>query len=229
MFHSLFLLAFILLLAPLAAYIPLAALAGVLAIVAWNMVEKHAFATLLRSSRGDAVVLLATFLLTVFRDLTEGIVVGFAIGAVLFIHRMAGAVGIEAHVPHVQKDRADDAEARTSYDAGLAADSEVSVYRLSGAFFFGTASTMGAVLDHISDRRKSFVIDFAAVPFIDSTAANVIAALARKTGREKVRLFISGASLAVRRTLLAAGLREPDVAYRPTLDEAVAEAHAGRP
>jgi len=229
MFHSLFLLAFILLLAPLAAYIPLAALAGVLATVAWNMVEKHAFATLLRSSRGDAVVLLATFLLTVFRDLTEGIVVGFSIGAVLFIHRMAGAVDIEAHVPHVLKDRADDAEARTAYDAGLAADREVSVYRLSGAFFFGTASTMGAVLDRISDRRKSFVIDFAAVPFIDSTAANVIAALARKTGREKVRLFISGASLAVRRTLLAAGLREPDVAYRRTLEEAVEEAHAGRP
>ncbi len=229
MLHSLFLLAFILLLAPLAAYIPLAALAGVLATVAWNMAEKQAFVTLLRSSRGDAVVLLATFLLTVFRDLTEGIVVGFAIGAALFIHRMAGAVGIEVHAPALQTDRADNAETRTSYDARLAADSDVAVYRLSGAFFFGTASTMGAALDGISDRRKSFVIDFAAVPLVDSTAANVIAALARKAGREKVRLFISGANPAVRRTLMAAGIHEPDVSYPPTLEAAVEEARAGRP
>ena len=68
----------LLLAAPLAAYIPLAALAGILAVVAWNMVEKHAFATLLRASAGDAAVLMATFLLTVFRDLTEAIIVGFA-------------------------------------------------------------------------------------------------------------------------------------------------------
>jgi SulP family sulfate permease len=89
MLHSGFLLLFMLLAAPLASLIPLAALAGVLTIVAWNMAEKHEFLTLLRSSRGDAVVLLATFLLTIFRDLTEGIVVGFAQGAVLFINRKA--------------------------------------------------------------------------------------------------------------------------------------------
>ena len=87
--------AFMLLAAPLAAYIPLAALAGVLAVVAWNMAEKHEFVILLRSSRGDAVVLLATFLLTVFRDLTEGIVVGVALGVVLFLQRMTAATGIE--------------------------------------------------------------------------------------------------------------------------------------
>ena len=73
MLHALFLLAFMLIAAPLASYIPLAALAAVLVVVAWNMAEKHEFATLLRSSWGDATVLLATFLLTIFRDLTEGI------------------------------------------------------------------------------------------------------------------------------------------------------------
>jgi SulP family sulfate permease len=229
MLHSVFLLLFILLLAPLATYIPLAALAGVLATVAWNMAEKHEFATLLRSSRGDAVVLLSTFLLTIFRDLTEGIVVGFAIGAVLFIHRMASAVGIEAHAPLVQKDSADDAQARTPYDPRLATDSDVVVYRLSGAFFFGSASTMGAVLERIADQRKSFVVDFAAVPFVDSTAANVMASLARKAGREGVRLFITGANATVRRVLLAAGVREPQVRYRPTLEDAVAEARSGSP
>jgi SulP family sulfate permease len=88
MLHSLFLLLFMLVAAPLASFIPLAALASVLAVVAWNMVEKHAFLTLIRAPRADTVVLLATFLLVVFRDLTEGILVGFGIGALLFLHRM---------------------------------------------------------------------------------------------------------------------------------------------
>ena len=105
--------------APLASYIPLAALAAVLVVVAWNMAEKHEFATLIRSSRGDAVVLLATFLLTIFRDLTEGILVGFALGAVLFINRMAEMTGIEAGTPLVIADRADDGNGeRVPYDPG---------------------------------------------------------------------------------------------------------------
>src|SRR6478736_138412 len=86
--HAIVLLVLMLVAAPLASFIPLAALAGLLAVVAWNMAEKHEIATLLRASRGDAVVLLATFLLVVFRDLTEGILVGFGIGALLFLHRM---------------------------------------------------------------------------------------------------------------------------------------------
>ena len=225
MLHSAFLLLFMLLAAPLAGYIPLAALAGVLAIVAWNMAEKHEFATLLRSSRGDAVVLLATFLLTVFRDLTEGIVVGFALGAVLFISRMAAASGVEEHAPLVPPDRADANGKRTPYDSGLATDTKVVVYRLAGAFFFGTASTVGAVLDRIADQRKAFVIDFSAVPFVDSTAANVIAGIGRKAERNGVRVYITGAVPAVRRALLLAGARRPQVRYLPHIDDAVREAH----
>jgi SulP family sulfate permease len=225
MLHSAFLLLFMLLVAPLASHIPLAALAGVLTIVAWNMAEKHEFLTLLRSSRGDAVVLLATFLLTVFRDLTEGIVVGFALGAVLFINRMATTTGIEEHAPLVPSDRADDAGPRGPYDPGLATDSKVVVYRLSGAFFFGAASTVGVVLDRIADQRKAFVVDFAAVPFVDSTAANVIAGIGRKAERHGVRLFITGAAPSVRRALLRAGARRPQVRYLPRIDDAVREAH----
>jgi SulP family sulfate permease len=105
MLHALILLIFMLVAAPLASYIPLAALAAVLAVVAWNMAERHAFATLVRASRGDAVVLLATFLLVVFRDLTEGILVGFGIGALLFLHRMAQSVEVEQ--PLIEQDRPD--------------------------------------------------------------------------------------------------------------------------
>src|ERR671933_1577595 len=76
MLHATFLLVFMLIAAPLASYIPLAALAGVLALVAANMAERHEFVAILKRSRGGALVLLATFLLTVFRDLSEGILAG---------------------------------------------------------------------------------------------------------------------------------------------------------
>ncbi|RVJ68096.1 SulP family inorganic anion transporter, partial [Sinorhizobium medicae] len=99
MLHSAFLLIFMVIAAPLAAYIPLAALAGVLAVVAWNMIEKPAIAILLRSGWGEATVLGATFFLTVFRDLSEAIVVGFALGSVLFIHRMSRTTAVTTHVP----------------------------------------------------------------------------------------------------------------------------------
>ncbi len=224
--HALFLFLFILLAAPLASYIPLAALAGVLATVAWNMAEKHQVAALLRSSRGDAAVLLATFGLTVFRDLTEGIVVGCAIGAILVLHRMAQSAGIQSGTPLVPGDRADTAEPRSAYDSHAASSDKVVVYRLTGAFFFGTASMVGAVLDRIGDQHRAFVLDFTAVPLVDSTAANVIASLARRTVRHEVKLYITGASPAVRRVLLAAGIRPPKATYVGTIDDALREATA---
>ncbi|CAN5300788.1 SulP family inorganic anion transporter [soil metagenome] len=226
MAHAVFLLLFILVAAPLASHIPLAALGGVLAVVAWNMAEKHEFLALLRSSRGDAAVLLATFGLTILRDLTEGIVVGCAIGSILIIHRLSQTAGIHADTPLVPADRADADASRRPYAPGAISDSEVVVYRLSGAFFFGTASMVSAVLDRIGDRHKAFVLDFASVPFVDSTAANAIASLARSTVRHKVRLFLTGTSPAVRRTLTAAGVTPPLGLYRDTIDEAMHEARS---
>jgi SulP family sulfate permease len=230
MLHSVFLLLFMLIAAPLASYIPLATLASVLAVVAWNMAEKQEFVTLIRSSRGDATVLLATFLLTIFRDLTEGILVGFALGAVLFINRMAQMTGIEAEMPLVAADMADDGNGdRLPYDSGLAADPDVLVYRITGAFFFGAASTVGTVLDGIADTRKAFVVDFAAVPFLDSTAANAMSRVAAKAKRQGIRLFITGASPTVRRALLTHGVRPPRARYRETIARAIADIKGDRP
>ena len=224
MLHSLFLMLFILVAAPLAAYIPLAALAGVLAVVAWNMVEKPAIAVLLRASRGDAAVLLATFGLTVFRDLTEGIIVGFALGSVLFIHRMSQATVLES-APLVSEDRADETgAARTPYDAAAVSDPRVVVYRISGAFFFGAAASIGSVLDRIADAYRALVIDFSAVPFVDSTAANTIEGLARKAKRRGVALYLTGVSPAVRRDLAVHGLTPPEVHYEPTVAAALEKA-----
>lgn len=229
MLHSAFLLAFMLVAAPLASYIPLAALAGVLAVVAWNMAERHQFITLIRASRGDALVLLATFLLTIFRDLTQGIVVGFVLGAMLFIGRMAEVTGIEAHTPLSPQDQADDgADGRPPYDPATASDPDVMIYRITGAFFFGVAAAIATILDTAASQGKALVLDFAAVPFLDSTAANTIAITARKAHGNGVPLIITGASKSVRRALLTQGVRPPMVEYSSAIEEAVARVKAAR-
>ena len=223
MLHSLILLGFMLIAAPLASLIPLASLAAVLVVVAWNMAEKHEFAILLRASRGDAVVLLTTFLLVVFRDLTEGILVGFGVGALLFLHRMAQAVEID-HPAIGGEDRADDADDRKPYDAGLATDPDILVYRITGAFFFGAAGAVAAALDRIGEHPKAYVIDFSGVPVLDSTAAATIAGFARDARRHRAAVFVSGARPVVRRLLLMHGVRPPEVRFRTTIARAVAAA-----
>ncbi|MBB6409792.1 SulP family inorganic anion transporter [Mesorhizobium sangaii] len=226
MIHSAILLALMLVAAPLASYIPLAALAGVLAVVCWNMFEKQAFATLLRASRGDALVLMVTFLLVVFRDLTEGIVVGFVLGSILFIDRMAKSIAVEADLPLVQEDVAD--SSGRAYDASEASDVDTVVYRISGAFFFGAASTVGTVLDRIADQRKNFILDCSAVPFLDSTAANVIEGAADKARRAGVRFIISGATPQTRRMLINHGVKRPLVTYAASIRDARAQLNGKR-
>lgn len=220
MLHSVFLLLFIVAAAPLASFIPLASLAGILTVVAWSMIEKHAFAILIRASRGDALLLMSTFLLTLLRDLTEAIMVGFAIGSILFIHRMSEATRIATHAPLIPDDRPDSEAPREPYDEAAAADRDVVVYRISGAFFFGAAASIGSVLDRISDRYRVLIVDFTAVPFLDSTAANTIVGLARKAERRGARLYLTGTSPAVRQDLIAHGLKPPLASYESTVETA---------
>ena len=118
------------------------------------------------SSWGDAVVLTVTFILVIFRDLTEGIVVGFALGALLFIHRMASAAALVAHLPMIPEDVPDTSGGKRAPYVPTS-DPDLLVYRLNGAFFFGSASAIGAVLDRIADQRKTLVLDISAVPFLD--------------------------------------------------------------
>jgi SulP family sulfate permease len=226
MLHSIFLLLFLLIAAPLASFIPLAALAGVLAVVCWNMAERHAFATLLRSRGGDALVLLATFILTIFVGLTEAIIVGFAIGAVLFIKRMADVAGVEAQGPLVQEDRADTADgpagSRQAYDGQPASDPDIIIYRITGALFFGAASSIGTLLEHAPTRYRALVMDFAGVPFADATGVNMIAGVCRTAARTKARVFITGAADDLREALIAHGIGPTAVQFAPRIEDAVA-------
>ena len=132
--------------------------------------------------------------------------------------------GVEAAAPLVPEDEADarDGE-RSPYDAGLATDRDVMVYRISGAFFFGAASSVGAVLDNIAGTHKAFVVDFAAVPFLDSTAANAMNRVAIRAKNRGIRLFITGASQPVKRALLTHGARTTGAKFRETIARAVDE------
>lgn len=208
MLHALFLLIFMLIAAPLAAYIPLAALAGVLVLVAWNMVEREALAALLRASRADAAVVAITFLLVVFRDLTEGIIAGAAIGGAVFIRRMSEAARLE---PREMSEFGHDPAAQ---QAGVV------FYRLRGAWFFGAAATLGGVLDRIAEQPRVFVVDFADVPLIDSSGAHAFETLARKMARRGGVLAITGAPEAVQRMLLAHGVQAAGAVFLPDLEAA---------
>jgi len=228
MMHALFLLLFILVAAPLASYIPLAVLAAVLAVVCWNMIERNAFASLLRASRGDAAVLLATFGITLFRGLTEAIVIGFALGSLLFIHRMSQTTAVESHVPLVAQDVPDDGS-RAAYDETAQQDPTVVVYRISGAFFFGAAASIGAVLERIGDQHRNLVIDFSAVPFVDSTGARTIESLAHKAGQRGVGVYLAGLSASVKKELAAQGARAPLVHIASTIEQALKQARKEKP
>jgi SulP family sulfate permease len=203
MLHALFVLMFMLLAAPLAGYIPLAALAGVLAVVAWNMAEKEELWVLIRSSRADAMVVIVTFLLVVFRDLTEGIVVGFALGGVVFIRRMSEAAQVEPQ--------------EAGYHPDIGADADRVTYRLRGPYFFGAAAKLGSVLDNIADHPRAFVVDFTDVPFIDSSGARSFELLAHKVARKGGQLYLVGCPPEVKKTLITQGVTEPVVRYLPTL------------
>lgn len=218
MLHSLFLLAVMLLAAPLAGYIPLAALAGVLATIAWNMAERHAFAVLVKTSRADAVVLIATFGLTVFIDLMTGILVGFSLASLLFLHRMSRTVEVERTGVVTEQDRPDGEDGEAPYDT---AERDIIVYRITGAFFFGASAGVAAALERTGEQPKAFIIDFSAVPVLDSTAAATLEGFARKAAGRGAQVHLTGANGAIRRTLQLQGLRPPLAHFHGSLDRAL--------
>ncbi len=194
-------------------YIPVAALAAVLAVVAWNMAERHVIMTLLRASRADAAVLIVTFLLVVTRDLTEGILAGFCFGAPLFLHRMAGSV----EAANVELD---------DLDPATASDRDVVVCRIGGAFFFGGAAAVGTVLDRLAERPRAYVLDLSAVAVLDSTAAAVLDGFLRQARGRGAAVFIAGARPGIARVLRAHEICAPAVGFSATAAEAVASGRA---
>jgi SulP family sulfate permease len=137
---------------------------------------------------------------------------------------MARTTAIAAHLPFEEPDRADGSNAeRRPYDEALAADPDVVVYRITGAFFFGAAAAVGAVLDRVSTRHRALIVDLSAVPFLDATAANTLEGLAHKAAKRRVRVVLTGANDEVRAELLIHGVAPPHVDYERSIDAALEE------
>ena len=217
--HSITLIVFMLLAAPLAADIPLAALAAVLAIVAWNMVEKDQIVTILKFDRGESLVLLATAGLTVFEDITVGIATGVTLGSLIFMHRMAQIVAVETHEQLLDEDSADSDESAPE----TGPDPDFVVYRITGPFFFGAVGMVAAALEHIGRRPKAFVLDLSRVPLADGAAAHALHGFIERERLRDVRVYICGASREIRRTLVAHGVNSRTAHY--SVDEADAREH----
>jgi SulP family sulfate permease len=142
------------------------------------------------------------------------------------MHRMAEGVEVETGSPLVAEDAADEIGAsRTDYDPSEYGR-DVLVYRISGAFFFAATATVSSVLDRIGAQPRTFILDFADVPLVDSTAAKSLEGFVRKLDRAGTRVYFTSARAGVRRTLLATGLRTPLVTYAPGIPDAVADARS---
>ena len=173
-------------------------------------------------SRGDALVLLATFLLTVFRDLTEGIAVGVVLGAVMFMHRMAQPAAIEAGVPLESGDEADTVGERPYEDAGESANWDVMVYRIAGPLFFRASSTIAMALERIGRFPKTVILDLPSVPLADASAAASLKSFVQRGACYGARVYAAGAVPSVRHVLVRERLKRPLVA--PTEPASVADA-----
>ncbi|RRN80488.1 STAS domain-containing protein [Pseudoxanthomonas sp. SGD-10] len=192
MLHAGYLLLFMLLLAPLMRYVPLAALATVLLVVAWNMSEYEHFRTTLSAPWGDRVVLLLTFLLTVFFDLTVAIEAGVVVAALVFMYRMSESVEISSGV-RMTDDDLDEAAARARDEQQrLRLPRGVEAYQIGGPLFFGAANRLDSLLDQFFEKPKVLVLRMRLVPVIDASGVHALRKLAERCQREGIVLILSG-------------------------------------
>ena len=196
MLHAGFILAFMLLMAPLARYVPLPALAGVLLVVAWNMGEREHFLHTLRAPKGDRIVLLATFALTVLVDLTFAIEVGVVIAAFVFMARMADTVEVQSGIELNTDDTApEDLRQRERVP------DDVLAYRISGPLFFGAANRLEALLDEPHRALRAYILRMGQVPIIDASGAHALDVLYQRCHARGIHLILAGLQPQPRRTL----------------------------
>ncbi len=203
MLHAVFLLVFMLALAPVMSFVPLAVLAAILVVVALNMAEAHRFGMILRTDNGNRLVLLATFGLTVLVDLTVAIEVGMVLAAFVFMHRMAGLSSVDGGAALIEADEDDltpGREPRYAPNQGLPDDVAVITFR--GPLFFGSASVLKDALDQIGARRRAYVLRMENTPMVDPTGAFALGDFLRRILDDDAQVVIVGASRGVLRALL---------------------------
>jgi len=190
MAHAGFLLLILLLAGRLVAYVPMPALAAILLIVAWGMSEIDRFRALLRMDAGERALLLLTFALTVFVDLTVAIGVGVTLASLLFMARMSEATGVLE-----DDDSVEDADQRAALPPG------VEVFRIAGPMFFGAASEMVEALGRIGSSPRAVILRLDRVPYIDSSGVHVLETVVHRARERGARVILCDMPRAVWETL----------------------------
>jgi len=188
--HAVTLLLILLFFGKWAALIPMATLAGILAIVAWNMSETHLFIKMFRGPKSDILVLISTFLLTVLVDLTVAIQVGVVLAALLFMRRMAEVtqVGYVTRMLEEEEENPDDplSLSRRRVPAG------VEVFEVSGPFFFGAADKFKNAISAVKEKPRILILRMRHVLSLDATAMQALESVFSRTHREQTTLILSG-------------------------------------
>ena len=187
--HAVVLLVIFLVLMPLAAYIPMSCLAGVLVIVSYNMSGWRTFLQLMKNPKSDIAVLFITFLLTVIFDLTIAIEVGLLIACLLFMRRMAETTQIKVIADEIDPNEETDA---VVHEEHLVIPDGVEVYEINGPYFFGIAKKFEELMAAMNDHPKVRIIRMRRVPFIDSTGIHNLQNLCEISHREGTHIVLSG-------------------------------------
>lgn len=203
--HAVVLLLILLFLMPLAQYIPMACLAGVLVIVSYNMSGWRVFKGLLKNPKSDVTVLLITFFLTVIFDLTVAIEVGLVIACVLFMKRVMETTQISVITDEIDPNKESDLEVHEEH---LIVPEGVEVYEINGPYFFGIATKFEEIMARLGDRPKIRIIRMRKVPFIDSTGIHNLTALCKMSQKENIHIILSGVNDQVHAVLEKSGFYE---------------------
>jgi SulP family sulfate permease len=199
--HAFFLLIVLLFIGKWAAMIPMATLAAVLIVVAYNMSEWREFQHLLKSPRGDVAVLLATFLLTVFIELTVAIQVGILLAAFLFLQKMSK----EAHVEVITDTLQEDEEFNGRDMSQIQIPERVEVFEVYGSLFFGAVSQFKESIRVVTNRPKVIILRMRQVPSIDASGIHILEELVKEMHDRNGIVVFSAVSRSVYRVMRSTG------------------------
>ena len=199
--HAIVLLLILLFLGDLTKHIPMACLAGVLVVVAYNMSEWRSFRSLAKQSRGTFAVLLTTFALTVIFDLTIAIEVGLLLAVFLFLKRMTESTHVSVTTGKVDISKDIESHSGNLQDEVLHLPKGIEVYEIDGPFFFGVANKFDDLMRGIGERANIRIIRMRKVPFIDATGLNNLQNLCKNSRKEKIQVILSGVNDTVRASI----------------------------
>ncbi len=216
--HAVFILACTIALAPLVSYLPMAALAALLIIVARNMSEARHFFRLARiAPKHDVIVMLTCFTLTVVFDMVIAVTVGVVLAALLFMRRMSVLTQVELETPT---------------DLKIDVPPGIRVYEIAGPLFFGAAKSAMEALHTVGDKDHTYILDMRHVPTMDATGLVALESVLDRLHRSKIKIIFAGLSTEMSELLARAGIKRElgKIAYAPDVETAISMAivHAAR-